>query len=145
MVTRYDVISSRLSSHFWVKMHFFHLLLAINVKLIDEMMPSAYLCVILHAKHQKLLFIAVLNWFLTLGKIKDGDHCCWCHRPPAAPPPIKYISSCWKGQRLSTEGKIVLIEILQHTKNSGEGFHQPPSPHPLVPHWGYEFVCMWEG
>ena len=39
---------------------------------------------------------------------QDGDHVWWRHRPPAAPPPIKYTSSCREEQRLSTEGKIVL-------------------------------------
>jgi len=33
-----------------------------------------------------------------IGKIQDGgqegDHCWGLHRPPAAPPPIKYTSSC---------------------------------------------------
>ena len=55
--------------------------------------------------------IAILTWFLILGKIQvggqDGDHCCWRHRPPAAPPPIKYTSHCWEDQRLSTKSKIV--------------------------------------
>ena len=45
-----------------------------------------------HVKHKKLLFLAVLTSFLILGKIQDGgqdgDHCWWCHRPPAAPPPM---------------------------------------------------------
>ena len=44
MATRYD-ISYRCLSHFWVKME------------------SAYLCVILHVKHKKIVFIAVLTWF----------------------------------------------------------------------------------
>ena len=43
------------------------------------MMQSAYLCVILHVEHKKLLFMAVLTWFLILCKIQDGgqggDHC----------------------------------------------------------------------
>ena len=60
---------------------------------------------------KKLPFIAVLIWFLILGKIQDGcqdgDYCWWLHRSSAAPPPIKYTSTCWEDQRLSTEGKIV--------------------------------------
>ena len=76
-----------------------------------EMMQRAYLCVILHVKDKKLPFIAILTWFLVLGKIQDGgqdgDHCWWRHRPSAALPPTKYTSSCWVDQRLSTEGKIV--------------------------------------
>ena len=49
-----------------------------------------------HVKHTKLLFLAVLTWFLIIGKIQDGgqdgDH---CDRPPAAPPSIKHTSSCY--------------------------------------------------
>ena len=48
-------------------------------------MQSAYLCVILHVKHKKIVFIAILTWLLLLGKIQDGDHFWWGHRPPAAP------------------------------------------------------------
>ena len=107
MVTRYDVISSRWSSQFWVKIHFFQFLSTIKVNLVAKIMQSAYLCVIFHVKHKKTPFLAVLTWFLILGKIQDGDHCWWRHRPPAAPPPIKYTSSCREDQRLPTEGKIV--------------------------------------
>ena len=45
--------------------------------------------------------------FLIVNKIQDGDHVWRRHRPPAAPPPIKYTSSSREDQRLSTEGKIV--------------------------------------
>ena len=57
-------------------------------------MQSAYLCVIVHVK--QLPFLAVFTWFLVLGKIQDGDHCWWRHRPPAAPPFVKYTSSYYK-------------------------------------------------
>ena len=99
MVTRYDVISSRWSSHFERKcMFFFQLSSTIKVNLVAKIMQSAYLCVIFHVKHKKLPFLAVLTWFLILGKIQDGgqdgDHCWWRHSLPAAPPFIKYTSSC---------------------------------------------------
>ena len=55
----------------------------INVKLVDEMIQSAYLCVILLVKHKKL------PYYLILGEIQDSHHCWWRHRPSAAPPPIK--------------------------------------------------------
>ena len=116
MVTRYDIISSRWSSHFWVKMQVFQLLSTIKVKLLDEMMQSAYLCVILH--------VAVLTWFLILGKIQDGDHFWWRHRPSAAPP-IKFTSSFWKDQRLSTEGKIV-SKCCNISKTWGRGSNTLP-------------------
>ena len=98
MVTGYDAISSRWSNQFGWKYMFFQLLSTIKVNLVAKIMQSAYLCVIFHVKHKKLPFLAVLTWFLLLGKIQDGgqdgDHCWWRHRPPAAPPPLKYTSSC---------------------------------------------------
>ena len=48
------------------------------------------------AKKKKKTFIAMLTWFLILGKIQGSDHYWWRHGPPAAPPPIKYISPSWK-------------------------------------------------
>ena len=60
MVTRYDVIRSRRSSHFLVKMHVFSTAFNNNVKIVDKMVQSAYLCVILHVKHKKLPFLAFL-------------------------------------------------------------------------------------
>ena len=75
-----------------------------------------------------LPFLTVLTWFLILGKIQDGDHCWWRHRPPAAPPPIKYTSPCREDQRLFTEGKIVSKYC--NTSRTLRGF-QPPHPPPL--------------
>ena len=40
---------------------FFQLLSTIKAKQVDEMMQSAYLCVILDIKHKKLPFLAVLT------------------------------------------------------------------------------------
>ena len=44
---------------------------------VAKIMPSVYLCVIIHV--EQLPFLAVLTLFLILGKIqdgdKDGDHC----------------------------------------------------------------------
>ena len=71
---------------------FFQLLLTIKVYLVAKILQSTYLCVIFHVNHKTLPFLAVLSWFLILGKIQgggqDGDHCWWRHRPPAAPLPI---------------------------------------------------------
>ena len=71
-----------------------------------------------------------LTWFLILGKIQDGgqdgDYCWWRHRPPAAPLPIKYISSCREDQRLSTNGKIVSKYCnTSKTLGGGEGLSIP--------------------
>ena len=78
MVTRYDVISFRRSSHFLIKMHIFQLLSTIKVKLVNRMKQSTYLCFILHIMHKRI----------TDGKILDGDLVWWCHRPPAVLPSI---------------------------------------------------------
>ena len=76
-------------------MYFFSsIFLTIKVNLVAKIMQSAYLCVIVHVK--QLPFLAVFTWFLVLGKIQDGDHCWWRHRPPAAPPFVKYTSSYYK-------------------------------------------------
>ena len=115
------------------------LLSTIKLNLVAKTMQSAYLCVIFHLKHKNLLFLAVLTWFLVLGKIQDGYHRYWRHRPPAGPPPIKYTSSYREDQRLSTEGNIYRFKILQHIKNSGEGFHQPLPPCTTVGVW----ICVY--
>ena len=80
---------------------------------------------------QKLPILAFFTWFLTLGKIQGSDRFWWRHRPPAAPPPIKYTSSCWEYQRLSTEVKVVSkycnISITRWTVSN-----DPPPPHPCT-------------
>ena len=60
---------------------------------------------------KKLPFVAVLTWFLILEKIQDGHHVWWRHRPPSAPPPIKYTSSCWSKAFHWRQNS---FEILQH-------------------------------
>ena len=104
---------------------FFQLFSAIKVKLVDEIMQGAYLC-FFTCQAQKLPLIAILTWFLILDKIQDSDHCWWRHRPPAAPPPIKYTSSCSEDQMLSTEGKIV-SKYCNISKTRGRGSIDPPS------------------
>ena len=61
MITSYDVISSRWSNQFLVKIHVFQLLSTIKLNNVAKIMQSVYLCVIVHVKHQKLLFLAVLT------------------------------------------------------------------------------------
>ena len=41
-----------------------------SINLVAKIMQSVYLCVIFHVKHKKLLFLAVLTWFLILGNSK---------------------------------------------------------------------------
>ena len=61
MVTKYDAISRRWSSQFWVKIHVFQLNSTIKVNKAVKIMQSAYLCFIFHVKHKKLTFVAVLT------------------------------------------------------------------------------------
>ena len=112
---------------------FFPLLSTIKVNLVAKIMQSAYLCGIFHVKLKKLPFLAVLAGFLIFGKIQDGDHCWWRHRPPAAPPPIKYTSSCREDQRLSTKGKIVSKYCNISNTSGGGGDSIQPSIHPTPP------------
>ena len=57
MITKYDVIISRWSSHFLVKMYVFSTFLGMKVKFVDKMIQSNYFCVILQFKHKKLLIL----------------------------------------------------------------------------------------
>ena len=75
MVTRYDVISSRWSSHFWVKMYDFQLFSGIKVKFVDKMMQSDYLCVTLRVEHKKIFILTVLTRLaFSQDGGQDGDH-----------------------------------------------------------------------
>ena len=136
MVTRYDVISSRWSSHFWVKVHVFQLFSTLKVKLVGRMMQSKYLpvCVILQVKRKKIYILPFFTWFLILDKTQaggqDGKLVLRCHRNPAVPPPTKYTSSCREDQRLSTEGKILLKHCnISKTIKEGGSINPPPLYH----------------
>ena len=112
IVTRYDVISSRWSSHFWVKMHAFSTFYNNKCRTRGWNDTKCLFVCYFTRQAQK---ITILTWFLILGKIQDGGQdgnlCWWRHRPPAAPPHIKYTSSFWWYQRQNSF--------------SGEGFHHP--------------------
>ena len=145
MVTRYDVISRRWSSHFFGKSTcFFRLFSTIKVNHVAKIMQSAYSCVIFHLHHKKSPSLVVLPWFLILGKIQDsgqdGDHC-WS-QVPAAPPPIKYTSFCRKDQRLSTEGKIVWKYCQISKTVRGISSTPPPPPTPPCTTVGV-WICMY--
>ena len=106
----------------------------INVNLVAKVMQNAYLCVIIHVKHKKIPFLAVLTWFLILGKIQDGcqdgDHCWWRHIPPAAQPPmnIPHLVKKIRGFPL----KVKLFQnIATYPKLRGGAPSTPPPPHPL--------------
>ena len=110
-VTRYDVISRRWSSHFWVKLNVFSTFFNNKTKSCGWNHSKCLFMCYFFMSSKNSQFLVVLTCFLILGKIQDGgldgDHCWWHHMPPAAPPPIKYTLSCREDQRLSTEGKIV--------------------------------------
>ena len=120
MVTRYDVISSRWSSQFWVNNVSLQLLSTIKVNLVAKIIQSAYLCVIFQKK-----FLAVLTWFLIFGKIQDGDHCWLRHRPPAAPTAIKYLVKKIKGFSIKVKS---FQNTSTHQKLRGGVSLTPPSP-----------------
>ena len=128
MVTRYDVISWRWSSLsvFEWKCMSFQLLSTIKVKLVDQMMQNAYSCVILHVKHKKLPFVAILTWFLWfLVKSKMANKMATfvgdlTGLQQSHYIPIKYTSSCWEDQRCSTDGKIA-SKYYNNSKTLGRG------------------------
>ena len=148
MDTRYNVINSRCSSHFWFKCMFSQLLSTIKVKIVDKMMQNSYLCVILYVRHKKNTisrgYNLIFNSFVKLDMV-------------AKMVPLLVTS---QASSSAATDKIYLIllrrskavhlrqnrfEILQHIKNSREGSHQPPPPPLNVLRWGYEFACMSEG
>ena len=101
-----------------------------------------------HVKNKKTIhFLALLTWFLLLGKIQDGsldgNHVLWRYRPAATPPPIKYTSSCREDQRLSTGSKIVSKYCSISKTRAGD--RGSINPFPLKPWWGYDFSCTSEG
>ena len=98
IITIYEVISSRWSRQFWVKIHVFSISLNNNSKSCSHNREKCLsMCYFSSVKHKKLPFLTV-GWFPILGKIqdgvKDGDHCWFRHGPAAALPPLKYTLSC---------------------------------------------------
>ena len=128
MDTRYDVISSRLSSHFWVKMHVFQPLLGIKENALDKMMQSNFLSVVLLVKRKKLLIVTwlFLPNFQFLKKCKMAtmfgdvtDHQQW----------IKYTSSCKK------------VKGFHWMQNRNKGRVHQSHPLPSRPH--FKAVRVW--
>ena len=122
---RYEVISSRWSSHFWVKMHvfFFPFLSTIKVKLVGETTRSNYFFFILH--------------------VYNINSHCFYSPPRAAPPPIKYTSSWREDQMLSTEGKKSFRNSATYQKSKREGGGGVSStPSPTLYHDGGMTLCV---
>ena len=87
-------------------------------------MQSVYLRIIFHLKHKKSPFLAVLTWFLILGKVQDGaqdaDHCWWRHRPPSSATTHKIYLILLRWSK-AFQWRQNRFEILQRIKNSGKG------------------------
>ena len=90
-------------------------------------MKGAYLC-FFTCQAQKLPLIAILTWFLILGKIQHSDHCWWRHRPPAAPPTIKYNSSCSEDQSFPLKAKLFRNTATRQKLFGGVQSTPPPPP-----------------
>ena len=101
-------------------------------------MQSDYLCVIIHVK--QLPFLVVLTWFLILCNIqdggKDGDHCWWRNRPPAAPPFINV---------KKIKGFSVQAKSLRNTATYQKLWGKVPSTILLYHGGGYDFASTSEG
>ena len=127
MVMRYDVKSSRWSSHFWRKM--------------STKTSKMFNCHILHVQHQFPIF-NVFWQFLIFDKIKDGaqngGHLGRHHRLPAAGQSIICTSSCRAHHRLSTKGEI-FSKCCNITKKP-KGGPWPPGPCTTVGVWFCLFI-----
>ena len=115
MVTRYDVISRKWSGHFSVKVQFFSTFFNNKSKSCGLNHAKCLFMCYFSSEEQKVAIFRGFNRFLILSKIQDGgqggDHCWWRHRPPAAPPPIKYTLKgvskyCNKSKTLGGGGSI---------------------------------------
>ena len=137
MVTRYDVISSRWSSHFWVKVHVFSTSFRNKSTACGKMMQRNYLCLILHVKRKKLLILTAFTWFLIREKIQDGDYVWWRHRQPTTPLPIKYTSSysLKKIKGFPLKAKSFRNTATHQKLNGGGGGPSNPSPCTTVGLW----------
>ena len=121
---RYDTISSRWSSHFWVKMHAVSTFFRNKSKPVDKMMQSNYLCVILHVQRKKLFILTVFTWFLInprwwLWDLQQHHH----------PWNIPHLVEKIKGVPLKAK---LFQNIATYQKLKGKGGPSPPPP-PLRP------------
>ena len=134
MVTIYHVISSRLSSHFWVKMHVRSTFFNNKSKTCQGNDVKGLFMCYFTSEAQKLPFIAILTWFLILVKSKMativGDVTGLQQRHH----PLK-INLILLSRSKAFHWRQNRFEILQiiMIKNSEEGFHPPLS---LIPRWG---------
>ena len=123
LLTRYDIISSRCSSHFWNACSIFYVFQDKKNKKDKSLWlkwskVSTYLCIIVHVKHKKIPILCIFTWYSFWVK----------SRMPAGPTPIKFYIplSCREDQRLSTEGIKSFWNTATYQKLEG-GFITAPS------------------
>ena len=112
---------------------FFQLLSTIKVNLVAKIMQSAYLCVIFHVKHKKITisrgFNLIFNsWYNPRWRLIVGDVTGLQQRHH----PKIYLILLRRSKGFHR--RLNCFKLLQHSKNSGERFHPPPSP--LYHGWG---------
>ena len=149
MDTRYNVINSRCSSHFWFKCMFSQLLSTIKVKIVDKMMQNSYLCVILYVRHKKNAisrgYNLIFNSFVKSDMVAKMAPLLVTSQASSSAATDKIYLILLRRSKAAVHLRQNRFEILQHIKNSREGSHQPPPPPFNVLQWGYEFACMSEG
>ena len=149
MDTRYNVINSRCSNHFWLKCMFSQLLSTIKVKIVDKMMQNSYLCVILYVRHKKNAisrgYNLIFNSFVKSDMVAKMAPLLVTSQASSSAATDKIYLILLRRSKAAVHLRQNRFEILQHIKNSREGSHQPPPPPLNVLRWGCEFACMSEG
>ena len=140
MVTRYDVISRRWSSHFWVKMHVFTTSFKNRSKGLWIKWCKVIIYVLFYMlKAKKYSFSLFLPDFRFLikskmatmfGDVTDPQQ----RRHSLNIPRLEEI----KGFPLKAKP---FRNTLTYQNLGGGGGHHPP----LIPRWGYDFACTSEG
>ena len=114
------------------------LLTWIIVKLVDKTMQSNYSCFSLHVKRKKILTLTVFTWLK-----KPRWRPCLVTSQTTSSATNHKIYLILERRSKAFHWRQNRFEILEHIKNSREGFHQTPSA--LTPRWGYDFECTSEG
>ena len=135
IISRYNVISSRWSSHFWVKMYVFSSFSTIKAELVKKWCKVLFYVLFYISSTENYQFSRFLPDIFSLGKIQDSDQIWWRHRPLRRH--TKYTSSCWQDQKLCTEGTTAGVWICVYVR---------PRVNPLVkmrsPSLGWQFKSL---
>ena len=135
MVTTYYVISRRLSSHFWVKMHVLSTFFNNKRKTCQWNDAKGLFKCYFTCEAQKIIIYRDFNLISNSWWNPRWRPLLVTSQASSNATTHEIYLICWEDQSLSTEGKIVSKYKLQHIKNSKDGFHQPQ---PLLYHGG----CM---